>query len=145
MLMVFRYTPNILIVDYVDEDVDRYRAAIEVNFAEIPISVVGDGTSAVRLYEEKAQVPGVVLMEAMLPQRSGFLVLERLRRREGRGLPHIIMATSNQGKRHESWGYSLGADAYFYKPVREEGSWEHLLTKVTAEIQKGLEKVSQQR
>jgi len=62
------------------------------------------------------------VLDAMLPGRSGFLVLEHLKRaaKEGSVCPRIIMITGNQGKRHQAWAQSLGVDAYLNKPFRME-------------------------
>jgi DNA-binding response OmpR family regulator len=51
----------------------------------------------------------------MLPKRSGFLVLERLKQRDEP--PVVVMITANQGKRHMAYAESLGVDAYLVKPV----------------------------
>jgi DNA-binding response OmpR family regulator len=51
----------------------------------------------------------------MLPKRSGFLVLERIKGYEDS--PLVIMVTANEGKRHQAYAESLGVDAYLLKPV----------------------------
>jgi len=58
----------------------------------------------------------------MLPKRSGFLVLEKLKgptRKKGHR-PLVIMITGNTGKRHQIWAESLGVDGYLNKPFRME-------------------------
>jgi DNA-binding response OmpR family regulator len=58
----------------------------------------------------------------MLPKRSGFLVLEKLKgptRKKGQR-PLVIMITGNTGKRHQTWAESLGVDGYLNKPFRME-------------------------
>jgi CheY-like chemotaxis protein len=65
--------------------------------------------------------PDLLVLDAMLPGRSGFLVLEKLKRDlGGKECPRIIMITGNQGKRHQAWAQSLGVDGYFNKPFRME-------------------------
>ena len=62
-----------------------------------------------------------MILDAMLPQRSGFLVLEKLKAKKPRGSkPYVIMITANTGKRHQAWAESLGADGYINKPFRME-------------------------
>ena len=57
----------------------------------------------------------------MLPKRSGFLVLEKLKSKKKRGdRPFVIMITGNAGKRHQTWAESLGVDDYVNKPFRME-------------------------
>lgn len=72
-----------------------------------------DGNKAVHLCRE--QKPELVLLDMMLPGRSGFLVLERIKGHADS--PLVIMITANEGKRHKSFAAGLGADAYLQKPV----------------------------
>ena len=51
----------------------------------------------------------------MLPGRSGFLVLEKIKGTED--APLVIMLTANEGKRHQEYAKSLGVDSYLLKPV----------------------------
>jgi len=61
----------------------------------------------------------VVVLDMMLPGRSGFLVLEKIKARKPRGSrPHVIMITGNQGGRHKMYAESLGVSEYFTKPVK---------------------------
>ena len=51
----------------------------------------------------------------MMPKRSGFLVLEKLRRT--RPVPiRVIMITANEGSRHKAYAEMLGVDDYIRKP-----------------------------
>jgi DNA-binding response OmpR family regulator len=59
--------------------------------------------------------PDIVVLDMMLPKRSGFLVLERIKGFEDS--PLVIMVTANEGKRHQAYAESLGVDAYLLKPV----------------------------
>jgi DNA-binding response OmpR family regulator len=72
----------------------------------------------------------------MLPKRSGFLVLERLKQ-QGTSPPRVIMITANEGKRHQAYAESLGVDAYLHKPVR----LERLVTLAKDLLEKGSESV----
>jgi len=86
----------------------------------------GDGNTAVRIGE--SDPPELVVLDMMLPKRSGFLVLERLKRSEQP--PKIIMVTANEGRRHRQYAEDLGVDGYILKPVRLErliGMCEDLL------------------
>ena len=75
-----------------------------------------DGNTAVRLCETES--PALVVLDMMLPKRSGFLVLERIKRIENP--PLVIMVTANEGKRHQQYAEALGVDGYLLKPVRLE-------------------------
>jgi DNA-binding response OmpR family regulator len=108
---------NVLVVD---DDTDIL-TAIEVAFkdAGAEVSGVTDGASAVKAATENE--PDLIVLDAMLPQKSGFLVLEKLKAKKPRGSkPYIIMITANTGKRHQAWAESLGADGYINKPFAME-------------------------
>ena len=90
-----------------------------------------DGNAAIDVAEEFE--PDLVVLDAMLPKRSGFLVLEKLKgpKRKRGEKPFVIMITGNEGKRHQVWAESLGVDGYLNKPFRMERlmeSVERLLT-----------------
>ena len=76
----------------------------------------GDGNSAVRVCE--SDPPDLVVLDMMLPKRSGFLVLEKVKRRESP--PKVVMVTANEGRRHKQYAEDLGVDGYILKPVRLE-------------------------
>ena len=59
--------------------------------------------------------PDLVILDMMMPKRSGFLVLEKLRRT--RPVPmRVIMITANEGSRHKAYAEMLGVDDYIRKP-----------------------------
>lgn len=98
----------------VDDDVD-VRESIEAAFQSegALTQVCVDGQDAVRICNDDA--PDLVILDMMLPKRSGFLVLEKIKGREDS--PIVIMVTANEGKRHQAYAESLGADRYLLKPV----------------------------
>ena len=69
-----------------------------------------------------AHSPDLVVLDQMLPGRSGFLVMEKLRRgtKDGGPRPKVIMITGNQGTRHRVYAETLGVDVYLNKPFRME-------------------------
>ena len=109
---------NILLVD---DDPDMITALTTVlDGSGASIQTAGDGNQAI---EKAAEFdPDLVILDAMLPKRSGFLVLEKLKgptRKKGQR-PLVIMITGNTGKRHQTWAESLGVDGYLNKPFRME-------------------------
>ena len=105
----------------VDDDPDMVTALTTVlDGTGATILTAGDGNVAV---EKAAQFdPDLVILDAMLPKRSGFLVLEKLKgatKKKG-SRPLVIMITGNTGKRHQTWAESLGVDGYLNKPFRME-------------------------
>lgn len=102
---------NIVVVDDDEDVLDSFAAALEAEGAEV--ETVGDGNAGVRAVNELK--PDVVVLDMMLPGRSGFLALEKIKGKEDS--PLVIMVTANEGKRHQAYAESLGVDAYLQKPV----------------------------
>ena len=70
----------------------------------------------------------LIVLDMMLPGRSGFLVLERLKGdRLPSEKPYIIMLTGNEGVRHQQYAEARGVNDYFHKPA----SLEKLLNRAT--------------
>ncbi len=105
----------------VEDDPDMV-TALETVLADTgaTIKTAMDGNAALQVAEESD--PDLILLDAMLPKRSGFLVLEKLKgTNKKRGeKPFVIMITGNVGKRHQTWAESLGVDGYLNKPFRME-------------------------
>lgn len=104
----------------VDDDPDIL-TAIKTGLADTgaTIETVSDGGSAVSAVESSS--PDLVILDVMLPQKSGFLVLEKLRQGKPRSEgPRVIMITGNQGQRHRQYAEALGVDGYLNKPFRME-------------------------
>jgi DNA-binding response OmpR family regulator len=100
-----------LLVDDDAEIVDAIRYALEKEGYEI---LVGrDGNQGLAMAERED--PDLVILDMMMPKRSGFLVLEKLRRT--RPVPlRVIMITANEGSRHKAYAEMLGVDDYIRKP-----------------------------
>jgi len=89
------------------------------------VRTAGDGNQALEVASEID--PDIVILDAMLPKRSGFLVLEKLKPTKKKGSrPFVVMITGNTGKRHQTWAESLGVDGYLNKPFRMERLMEFL-------------------
>ena len=108
---------NILIVEDDPEMMNALTAILDETGATI-ISAV-DGNAAIERFNDSN--PDLVVLDAMLPKRSGFLVLEKLKSGKKKGdKPRVIMITANEGTRHKAWAESLGVDGYLNKPFRME-------------------------
>lgn len=98
----------------VDDDADILEAMTTAMQAEGAVTrSVADGNEAVRVCQEDP--PDLIVLDMMLPKRSGFLVLEKVKGFEDS--PIVIMLTANEGKRHQAYAESLGVDRYLLKPV----------------------------
>lgn len=62
--------------------------------------------------------PNLVILDLMMPRRSGLLVLEGMREMD-QYIP-AIMITGNDGSRHRHYAEILGVDEYLNKPIRME-------------------------
>ncbi len=102
---------RVLIVDDDRDVLESIEAAFQAEGALT--RTVQDGNEAVKVCLEEP--PDLVVLDMMLPRRSGFLVLEKIKGREDS--PLVIMVTANEGRRHQAYAESLGADAYMLKPV----------------------------
>lgn len=106
---------RILLVDDDPDILTSMQAAFEPTGAVL--ETANNGNKAVDLAERNQ--PDIVILDMMLPGRSGFLVLEKIKARKPRNAkPFVIMITGNPGKRHQMYAESLGVSEYFTKPVK---------------------------
>lgn len=102
---------RILLVDDDAEIIESLRYALETKGYDILIA--RDGNQGLAMAERED--PDLVILDMMMPKRSGFLVLEKLRRT--RPIPvRVIMITANEGSRHKAYAEMLGVDDYIRKP-----------------------------
>jgi len=108
---------TILLVDDDRDILTAMQTALAETGAEICTAT--DGDSAIQQAEQNH--PDLVVLDMMLPKRSGFLVLERLKHsKEATQIPRVIMVTGNPGTRHKIYAESQGVDLYLHKPIRME-------------------------
>ncbi len=122
---------KILIVDDDPDVLESIEAALESEGALTMTAM--DGNEAVDLC--LTHKPELVVLDMMLPSRSGFLVLERIKGRED--APMVVMVTANSGKRHQAYAESLGVDGYLLKPF----PLEHLLDKAVELLRRRAEEM----
>ena len=104
----------------VDDDRDIL-TAMEAALKDLgaAIRTASDGNKA--LTQAQKCNPDVVVLDMMMPKRSGFLVLEKLKQgRSEADRPRVIMVTANEGVRHRVYAESLGVSRYLHKPFRME-------------------------
>jgi len=102
---------HVLIVDDDPEIIDSIRYALKSQ--GFRVSVARDGNQGVAVAETKN--PDLLILDMMMPKRSGFLVLERLRQNSEVPVP-VIMITGNEGQRHQEYAELLGVADYIHKP-----------------------------
>jgi two-component system, OmpR family, alkaline phosphatase synthesis response regulator PhoP len=103
---------KILIVD----DEPSIVAAVEflLQRSGYEVHVARDGDEALKLVE--ATHPDLVLLDVMMPQKSGYEVCKRIRERADWRHIKIIMLSAKGRDAEVSKGLSMGADIYVTKP-----------------------------
>ena len=102
---------TILIVDDDPDILESFDLAMRAEGAKTFLAE--DGTEAVSV--ATSSHPDAVILDMMLPKRSGFLVLEEILSMDP--APIVVMVTANEGKRHMAYAKTLGVAAYLIKPV----------------------------
>ena len=90
------------------------------------VAVARNGEEALELVA--AFMPDLVLLDVMMPRRSGYDVCQRMRERPEWSAIRIVMLSAKGREAEVSKGLSLGADAYVTKPF----SNRELIAKVAA-------------
>jgi DNA-binding response OmpR family regulator len=106
---------HVLLVDDDEEIVAAVRFALE--HAGYEVSVAADGTEALMRIERER--PDLVLLDAVMPRRSGLIVLDRLRRHAGPSPPIIMMSGQNDPEL-EAFVLARGVNAFLRKPFDVE-------------------------
>ncbi len=106
---------RVLIVDDDQEIIDSVTYALQTE--GYTVEVARDGNEGIAKAE--TQPPDLLILDMMMPKRSGFLVLEHLNRNQ-RPPFRVIMMTGNEGSRHQMYAEMLGVDDYIRKPFPME-------------------------
>lgn len=98
----------------VDDD-EAIITCIEVALTQkgYEVLIARDGSEA--LIRAERDFPDLIILDVVMPKRSGFIVLDRIRKLTARS-PRIIMMTGNDEPRHREFAESRGIDAFVAKP-----------------------------
>ncbi len=122
---------KILIVDDDPSMVRTMQDALAPHGYEISSASDGNqGLACIEFFK-----PDLVILDLMMPKRSGLLVLEGMREMD-QYIP-AIMVTGNDGNRHRHYAEILGVDTYLTKPIRVE-----LLVRTVKRVLKEAEQAS---
>jgi DNA-binding response OmpR family regulator len=113
---------KVLIADDEPNIVTALEFLLERNGYEVYIARNGD--AALKLVEEHR--PDLVLLDVMMPVKSGFEVCQRMRERADWRDIKIIMLTAKGRDVEMNKGLSIGADLYITKPF----STQELVAKI---------------
>jgi len=119
---------RVLIVDDEPHIVEVVAAYLEREGYEV--SAAADGEAAI--VRARADAPDVVILDVMLPHRSGFDILRELR--GGGSAPAVIMLTARDDVIDRVAGLELGADDYVTKPFEPR----ELVARVGAVLRRGV-------
>ena len=112
--MVFPWDvrPKILVVDDEPEAVEL----VEFNLKQAGFSVVSAIDGAEALKKARAVLPGLIVLDLMIPEVDGLEVCKMLRRDPATAAIPIIMLTAKAAEIDRVLGLELGADDYLTKP-----------------------------
>ena len=128
---------RILVVD--DEPDITALVAYHLARAGYRVSTAATGTEALRAVREEQ--PALVVLDLMLPELSGFQVLERLRGDRASSEIPVLMLTARREEADRVEGLSLGADDYLVKPF----SPQELVLRVRNILRRTRAKASERR
>jgi DNA-binding response OmpR family regulator len=109
---------KVLLVDDDEEIIASMKIALESRGYQVLTAT--DGNAGLALVERDR--PDLMITDMMMPKRSGFLVLEKLRTSDdtNKNVMKVIMVTGNEGNRHKEYAQQLGVDDYIRKPFAME-------------------------
>ena len=119
---------RILLVDDDYEIIESMRIALESRGHTILIA--RDGNQGLAMAERED--PDLVILDMMMPKRSGFLVLEKLRLTHPKKMK-VIMITANEGSRHKAYAEMLDVNDYLRKPFAMDRLLESVERQLAAE------------
>ena len=111
---------KVLLVDDDNDILTSMQAAFEPTGAVV--ETANNGNKAVEVNERSH--PDLIVLDMMLPGRSGFLVMEKIQQEKVKtkkprnSPPYVIMITGNQGARHKMYAESLGVSEYLNTPFK---------------------------
>jgi two-component system phosphate regulon response regulator PhoB len=107
---------HILVVD----DERDITALVAYHLAKVGYRVTTAGTGIAALEAIAADIPDLIVLDLMLPGRSGYDVLAEVRRREETRELGVILLTARRDESDRIKGLAGGADDYLTKPFSPE-------------------------
>src|SRR2546425_1704265 len=112
MLSHWGVRQQILVVDDEPEAVEL----VEFNLKQAGFSVVSAADGAEALKKARTALPGLIVLDLMLPAVDGLEVCKMLRRDPATAAIPIVMVTAKAAEIDRVLGLELGADDYITKP-----------------------------
>lgn len=105
-----------LIVD--DSSTERKILTSYLQELGISVSIAESGEEA--LEKINGSAPDLVVLDVVLPGKSGFEVCREIKAGANTGKIPIILCSTKGSEMDKFWGMKQGADAYIPKPVNKE-------------------------
>lgn len=115
-------SPVILIVEDNPGDVRLIKEAFKTSSIKPTLYFARDGLEATRFLETRMQdgFPHLMVLDLNLPKKSGFQVLQFVKRHEMLKRIPVIVLSSSQSPEDVARAYDLHANCYLTKPVTFE-------------------------
>lgn len=107
---------KILIVD--DSATERFFMASLLSKQGYEVITAENGDEAIE--KVQAEKPSVVIMDVVMPGKSGFQATRAIARDPAMKDVHVILCTSKNAESDRIWGLRQGAKDYLVKPVDPE-------------------------
>jgi CheY-like chemotaxis protein len=103
---------KILVVDDNLDSIMILRSILETNAFTVAVAQSGREALAVLTHD----LPDVILLDVMMPEMSGFEVLEKIKATHATSKIPVILVTAKMQDEDVLTGYQYGADYYITKP-----------------------------
>jgi CheY-like chemotaxis protein len=130
---------SVLLVEDDLNDIFLVKRAFKIAQIINPLQIATDGQEAINYLRgegkyaerDKYPLPKLIVMDIKMPRRTGFEVLEWVKRNEGplRRIP-IVIVSSSDNPSDINRAYEFGANAYMVKPMNFRAV-EHLFNAIT--------------
>lgn len=84
------------------------------------LNVETAGSSEEALTKISNQKPDAIILDVVLPGRSGFELCRDLKAEAGTSKIPVVMCSTKGSEMDKFWGMKQGADAYITKPIDQE-------------------------
>lgn len=108
--------PTVLVVD--DSATEREIISGCLKGSGLTIVIAKSGEEA--LDKIKAQKPDLIVLDVVLPGRSGFEICRELKGEDITSKIPVIICSTKGTEMDKFWGLKQGADAYITKPIDQE-------------------------
>jgi len=102
----------------VDDDSSSLLELAHLLRSDYKVRAVRDGIKALK--SANSSTPDIILLDVVMPEMSGFEVLEELKKTDATKDIPVIMITGKKDNVSESEGFELGAADYIRKPFNSE-------------------------